>query len=68
MPTNDVTIYHPGSAGLFRRSIMRAGGAERQMALLARELARKGHRVALIVHPVPDPVPDIEPGLTLVER
>lgn len=67
MPTHDVTIYSPASAGLFRPT-GRAAGAQRQMALLAGELARRGLRVALVVHPVPDDPPGVQPGVTLVRR
>lgn len=38
------------------------------MALLAAELACLGRRVAVVVYPVPDPGPEIEGRLTLVER
>jgi glycosyltransferase involved in cell wall biosynthesis len=64
---NDVTIYSPTSADLFRR-VGRAGGAQRQMALLAGELARRGLRVAFVVYPIPDDQPGIDPRITLVER
>jgi glycosyltransferase involved in cell wall biosynthesis len=65
---HDVTIYSPFSADLFRRNVGRAGGAERQMALLAGELARRGHHVALVVNALPDRELDIDSHLTLVER
>jgi glycosyltransferase involved in cell wall biosynthesis len=67
MTTHDVTIYSPASAGLFR-PVGRTAGAQRQMTLLAGELARRGLRVALVVHPVPDDPPGVEPGVTLVRR
>jgi len=38
------------------------------MAVLAGELARLGRDVAIIVYPVPDPDPEIDGRLTLVER
>jgi glycosyltransferase involved in cell wall biosynthesis len=38
------------------------------MALLASELARRGRRVAVVVYPVPDPGPEVDARLTLVER
>ena len=68
MAKRDVTIYSPGSASLFQRGVGRTGGAERQMALLADAIARRDHRVALVVFPVPDPVADAHPRLALVER
>jgi glycosyltransferase involved in cell wall biosynthesis len=68
MSKRDITIYSPASAALVRRSIRRVGGAERQMVLLARELARRGVDIALVVYPVPDPVRDIPSNLRLVER
>ncbi len=39
-------VYAPFSGGLYDRSPGRAGGAERQMVLLARALVERGHRVA----------------------
>ena len=68
MPERAITVYSPTSAALVRRSIGRVGGAERQMVLLARELARRRVDVALVVYPVPDPVDDIPSNLVLVER
>jgi len=38
------------------------------MALLAQELVRQGHRVALVVNPVPDPIERNDSRLTIVER
>jgi glycosyltransferase involved in cell wall biosynthesis len=67
MSRHDVTIYSPTTADLFRQ-IGRTGGAQRQMALLANELARRGLRVALVVYPIPDQRPGIDPRITLVER
>ncbi len=60
---NEVAIYAPRSAGMYEREPVRAGGAERQMTLLAQSLARKGTRVAHIVFPPEDPV--IPEGLSL---
>jgi len=58
MIRNDVAIYtaSSSSAGLYDRARRRAGGAERQMTLLARTLASRGKRVAHIVYPPKDPV------------
>jgi len=64
---NDVAIYAPYSAGLYDLAHGRAGGAERQMALLANALANRGRRVAHVVYPVADPAPRPE-ELTLVTR
>lgn len=66
---HEVAIYTTSSAtpGLYDRAHGRAGGAERQMTLLARALAESGHRVAHIVYPARDPVPLSYP-LTLVHR
>jgi glycosyltransferase involved in cell wall biosynthesis len=64
---HDVGIYAPFSGGLYDRSHGRAGGAERQMVLLAHALAAPGTRVAHIVYPVDAPVP-LPDGLTLVYR
>jgi glycosyltransferase involved in cell wall biosynthesis len=65
---HDVAIYAPFSRGLYDRARGRAGGAERQMTLLARSLAEHGHRVAHIVYPVEDPVALPNPQLRLVHR
>jgi glycosyltransferase involved in cell wall biosynthesis len=67
MPKQDVTIYSPTASGLFS-PIGRAAGAQRQLALLADELARRGLRVALVVYPIPERRVAVEPGITLVER
>jgi glycosyltransferase involved in cell wall biosynthesis len=67
MPRHDVTIYSPTSSGLFS-AIGRAAGAQRQLTLLAGELARRGFRVALVVYPIPERRVPVEPGITLVER
>jgi glycosyltransferase involved in cell wall biosynthesis len=66
-PHFDVAIYAPHSRGLYDRALGRSGGAERQMVLLARSLAERGHRVAHIVYPVHDPI-ELPDGLTLVPR
>jgi glycosyltransferase involved in cell wall biosynthesis len=68
VPKHDVAVYSPPTGNLYRRSRGRTGGAERQMALLASELARRGRRVAVVVYPVPDPGPEVDGRLTLVER
>ena len=66
---HDVAIYTTSSAtaGLYDRSHGRAGGAERQMTLLARALAEQGRRVAHVIHPPRDPV-ELSYALTLVHR
>lgn len=68
--TNDVAIYttSASSAGLYDRARGRAGGAERQMTLLARELAERGRRVAHIIHAPEDPIPLPSRRLSLVYR
>jgi glycosyltransferase involved in cell wall biosynthesis len=65
----DVGIYttSAATAGLYDRSHGRAGGAERQMTLLARSLAARGRRVAHVVYPPRDPI-SLPVGLTLVHR
>jgi glycosyltransferase involved in cell wall biosynthesis len=68
MPRRDLVIYMPHSAGFYSCSYGRAGGAERQMTLLARTLAARGLDVAHIVYPVADVVPGLESRLTLVHR
>lgn len=66
---HDVAIYAASSAtaGFYDRSHGRAGGAERQMTLLARTLAERGHRVAHVIHAPRDPV-ELTYPLTLVHR
>jgi glycosyltransferase involved in cell wall biosynthesis len=66
---HDVAIYptSAGSAGFYDRSRGRAGGAERQMVLLARALAERGHTVAHVTYRPKDPVALAYP-LTLVYR
>ena len=66
---HDIAIYTTSALtpGFYDRARGRAGGAERQMTLLARALAARGYSVGHIVYPPSDPValPD---GLTLVPR
>ena len=49
-PRYDVAVYCPLAAGFLRPGEGRTAGAERQMVLLARELGRRGFRVALVVN------------------
>lgn len=69
-PRNDVAIYTPSAmtAGLYDRARGRAGGAERQMVLLARALAERGRRVAHVVHAPQDLVSLSSDRLSLVYR
>jgi glycosyltransferase involved in cell wall biosynthesis len=66
---HDIALYTSSAftAGFYDRTRGRAGGAERQMTLLARALAARGRRVAHIVYPPADPVV-LPEGLTLVPR
>ena len=66
---HDVAIYTASSAtaGFYDRSHGRAGGAERQMTLLARALVERGYRVAHVIYPPREPVSLAYP-LTLVHR
>jgi glycosyltransferase involved in cell wall biosynthesis len=68
MARHDVAIYAPFSRGYYDRARGRAGGAERQMTLLARALSAQGLDVAHIVYPPLDPIPLPNPHLTLVHR
>ncbi len=45
-----------------------SGGAELQITILARELVRRGLRVAHVVYPIEDPLPLDAPAPTLIER
>ena len=66
---HDVAIYTTSAftAGFYDQARGRAGGAERQMTLLARALSERGHRVAHIIYPPNDPIAVPYP-LTLVHR
>jgi glycosyltransferase involved in cell wall biosynthesis len=66
---NDIAIYSTSAftAGSYDLALGREGGAERQMMLLARALAERGHRVAHIVYPPPEPV-KLSYSLELVPR
>lgn len=68
MTRQGIVIYSPYSAGMFHRHPYAIGGAERQMGLLAVEMARRGYRVSLIVYPISERTAVIPPGLTLIER
>jgi glycosyltransferase involved in cell wall biosynthesis len=65
---HDVAIYSPDSALFYGAPKAHMGGAELQTTFLARELARRGLRVAHIVYPVQNLQPLEQPAPTLVER
>jgi glycosyltransferase involved in cell wall biosynthesis len=70
-PRRDVAIYSPGSSVYFERGAgtdPHGGGAELQMAILARALAGAGLSTAVIVWPVEGGVGDTTPGLAVLER
>ncbi len=67
MPRHDVAIYAPEAVDWYEKSGGRGGGAERQMTLLARQLASRGLHVAHIVFEPRDPEV-LPPRLTLVRR
>ena len=66
---HDVAIYtaSSGTAGFYDRTHGRAGGAERQMTLLARALVERGYGVAHVIYPPREPV-ELSYPLTLVHR
>lgn len=68
VPRYDIAVYCPRVAGLLRRGEGRAAGAEKQMLLLARELGRRGFRVALVSDAIGDRLPGSDAGLNIVER
>jgi glycosyltransferase involved in cell wall biosynthesis len=70
MPRNDIAIYTTSSlsAGLYDRARARAGGAERQMTLLAQALSSGRRRVAHIVYPPEEPIAIPNKNLVLVHR
>jgi hypothetical protein len=65
MARYDVTIYEPASAPLYLEGAAMAGGAERQMVILARSLAGLGLRVCHVVSRV-DNLPLRHDGVELV--
>jgi glycosyltransferase involved in cell wall biosynthesis len=67
MPRNEVAIYSPFSVGHYDAEALRGGGAERQMALLAKALAEQGVTTALVVYRPRSPLP-LPDGLSLVVR
>jgi glycosyltransferase involved in cell wall biosynthesis len=67
---HEVAIYSAssgGSPGAYDRGAVHEGGAERQMALLARGLTEQGRRVAHIIFTPEEPV-ELDYPLTLVFR
>jgi glycosyltransferase involved in cell wall biosynthesis len=68
MPRHDVAIYAPWASTYYDAARpVSGGGAERQTFLLAQALARRGLRVAHVVHPVDEPLLDTDAPVTLVE-
>lgn len=65
---NDVAIYTPDAAPLYEQQQGVTGGAERQTALLAAGLARRGLSVAHIVLPLEAPRDPPEPTLSVLQR
>jgi glycosyltransferase involved in cell wall biosynthesis len=65
---HDVAIYSPFAASYYERGAAQGGGAEIQMTVLARELAKRGRRTAHIVFPVADPVELPAPAPTVYQR
>jgi glycosyltransferase involved in cell wall biosynthesis len=63
-----VAIYAPRSSGMYERSPVRVGGAERQMALLALNLANRGVPVAHIVFPPSAPALPRDGAPALIAR
>jgi len=67
---HEVAIYSAssgGSPGSYNRGAVHEGGAERQMALLARGLSDRGYRVAHIIFTPEEPI-ELDYPLTLVLR
>jgi glycosyltransferase involved in cell wall biosynthesis len=66
---HDVAIYSPFAAAYYDGSApTQGGGAEIQMTFLARELARRGLRVAHVVFPTSGPVETEHDGVTVHSR
>lgn len=63
-----VAIYSPYGSNYYSRTSRRTGGAELQVTILARELARRGLRTAHVVYPIDDPVWLEPPAPVLIER
>lgn len=69
MARHDVAIYSPFAAAYYDGAApTQGGGAEIQMTFLARELARRGWRVAHIVLPISGPVESEHDGVTVHSR
>lgn len=66
----DVVFYLPaaGKALIDREGLPSSGGAETQVSILMRELASKGHRVALISYDLPGGVPASVKGIDIFVR
>jgi glycosyltransferase involved in cell wall biosynthesis len=65
----DVTFYAPAATGLFLPGAgPLPGGAETQQLILARELARRGYRVAMIVLGEPGSLPAERNGVRIVTQ
>jgi glycosyltransferase involved in cell wall biosynthesis len=67
-PRHDVAIYSPFASSYYDRGAPQGGGAEIQMTVLARELAKRGWRTAHIVFPVADPLELESPAPTVFSR
>src|SRR5947208_3202216 len=69
-PPNDIAIYSPFAYTFYEgpTASPRSGGAELQATLLARELVRRGFKVAHIVYPVANPASPAAGTPQVVER
>jgi glycosyltransferase involved in cell wall biosynthesis len=72
-PRNEIAIYAPFASLFYEQADDKSGespdgggGAELQTAVLAAQLAKRGFRVAHIVYPVANPVPN--PPVEVVQR
>jgi glycosyltransferase involved in cell wall biosynthesis len=65
LPRYDLAIYAPGAAPLYLDDVPAVGGAERQMLMLARALARRGLRVCHVVEGLPG-LPPSSHGVDLI--
>ncbi|MEI7559849.1 MAG: glycosyltransferase family 4 protein [Actinomycetes bacterium] len=66
----DAAFYvpHVGQLIAARQEVLPTGGAETQVLLMAKELARRGLKIAVIVFDVPGGLPDSVDGVDIVIR
>jgi glycosyltransferase involved in cell wall biosynthesis len=64
----DVAFYLPTMGPLIDPKVGRAGGAEKQIWLLARGLAKRGYRICVVVADAPGGLPSTKDGVDVIVR